>query len=160
MVKHTQTICRQQPTNCLSVCDNHVGLAFSRLIADYLKSKQKTESFINDLHIVMLDATEFCGKSIFKAFVCWLKNSLTAQKMKFFTKNFFSKRDQIRSFLRIWSHLLKKSLIENFIFCTVRVIFRHPELFKPLTTNVLHHIETSQLIYIANQLTGFIGWGT
>ena len=61
--------------------------------------------------------------------------------------------------LRIWSHLLKKSLIENFIFCTVRVIFRHPELFKPLTTNVLHHIETSQLICIANQLTGFIWWG-
>ena len=26
-----------------------------------------------------------------------------------------------QSFLRIWSHLLEKSLIENFIFCTVRV---------------------------------------
>ena len=35
--------------------------------------------------------------------------------MKFSFKDFFSKRDQIRSFLRIWSHLLKKSLIENFI---------------------------------------------
>ena len=30
-----------------------------------------------------------------------------------------SKCDQIRSFLRIWSHLLKKSLTENFIFCAV-----------------------------------------
>ena len=30
-------------------------------------------------------------------------------------KDFFSKCGQIRS-LRIWSHLLKKSLIENFIF--------------------------------------------
>ena len=30
-------------------------------------------------------------------------------------KDFFSKCDQIRS-LRIWSHLLKKLLIENFIF--------------------------------------------
>ena len=79
-----------------------------------------------------------------------------AKKMKFFIKDFFSQCDQIRSFLRIWSHLLKKSLIENFIFCTVRVIFRHPELFKPLTTNVLHHIETSQLICIAFQSTGFI----
>ena len=28
-------------------------------------------------------------------------------------------------------------------------------LFSPLTNNVLHHIETSQLIYIGNQLTGF-----
>ena len=39
--------------------------------------------------------------------------------MKFSIKDFFSKCDQIRSFLRIWSHLLKKSLIENFIFCAV-----------------------------------------
>ena len=31
-------------------------------------------------------------------------------------KDIFSKCDQIRSFLRIWSHLLKKSLMENFIF--------------------------------------------
>ena len=44
----------------------------------------------------------------------------TAQKMKFSIKDLFSKCNQIRSFLRIWSHLLKKSLIENFIFCAVR----------------------------------------
>ena len=42
----------------------------------------------------------------------------TAQKMKFFTKDFFSKCEQICSFLRIWLNLLKKSLMENFIFCT------------------------------------------
>ena len=42
-----------------------------------------------------------------------------AQKMKFFIKDFFSKCDQIRSFLRIWSHLLEKYLMENFIFCAV-----------------------------------------
>ena len=40
----------------------------------------------------------------------------TAQKMKFSIKGFFSKCDQIHSSLRIWSHLLKKSLMENFIF--------------------------------------------
>ena len=39
--------------------------------------------------------------------------------MKFSIKEFFSKCDQIRSFLRIWSHLLKKSLMENFFFCAV-----------------------------------------
>ena len=33
----------------------------------------------------------------------------TAQKMKFSIKDFFNKCDQIRSFLRISSHLLKKS---------------------------------------------------
>ena len=42
--------------------------------------------------------------------------------MKFLIKDFFSKYDQIRSFLRIWSHLLKKSLMENFIFCAVFVL--------------------------------------
>ena len=43
----------------------------------------------------------------------------TAQKMKFFIKDFFSECDKIRKKLRIWSHLLKKSLMENFILCTV-----------------------------------------
>ena len=36
--------------------------------------------------------------------------------MKFSIKDFFSKCDQIRRKLQIWSHLLKKSLMENFIF--------------------------------------------
>ena len=36
--------------------------------------------------------------------------------MKFSIKDFFSKSKQIHSFMRIWSHLLKKSLMENFIF--------------------------------------------
>ena len=39
--------------------------------------------------------------------------------MKFFIKNFFSKCDQIRRKLRIWSHLPKKSLMKNFILCAV-----------------------------------------
>ena len=38
----------------------------------------------------------------------------TAQKMKFSIMDFFSKCDQVCSFLQIWSHLLKKSLMENF----------------------------------------------
>ena len=42
-------------------------------------------------------------------------------KMKFSIKDFFSKCDQIRRKLRIWSHLLKKSLMENLIFC----VFKH-----------------------------------
>ena len=39
--------------------------------------------------------------------------------MKFSVKDFLSKCDQIRSVLRIWSHLLKKSLMENVILCAV-----------------------------------------
>ena len=55
-----------------------------------------------------------------EAFICFgvvFYKSGTAQKRKFSIKDFFSKCDQIRSFLRIWSHLLKKSLMKNFIFC-------------------------------------------
>ena len=44
---------------------------------------------------------------------------LTAQKMKFSSKDIFNKCDQIRSFLWRLSHLLKKSLMENFIFCAL-----------------------------------------
>ena len=44
----------------------------------------------------------------------------TAQKMKFSIKDFFSKCDQILTFLRIRLHLLKKSLMESFILCAVR----------------------------------------
>ena len=43
----------------------------------------------------------------------------TEQKTKFSIKDFFSKCDQIRKKLWIWSRLLKKSLMENFIFCAV-----------------------------------------
>ena len=41
------------------------------------------------------------------------------KKLKFSIKYFFSECDQMRSFLRIWSHLLRKSLMENFILCAV-----------------------------------------
>ena len=46
----------------------------------------------------------------------------TVQKMIFSIKGVFSKCDQMRSFLRIWSHLLKKSLTENFNFCAVEFL--------------------------------------
>ena len=48
----------------------------------------------------------------------------TAQKMKFSIKDFLSKFDQIHSFLRIGSHLLKTSVMENFNFlCSVTSTF-------------------------------------
>ena len=47
------------------------------------------------------------------------QNPYTAQKIKFSIKDFLSKWDQIHGKLRIWFHLLKKSLMENFIFCAV-----------------------------------------
>ena len=55
--------------------------------------------------------THFCNghKNIF----------CTARKMKFPIKDFFSNCDQIRRKLPIWSHYLKKSLMENFTFRAV-----------------------------------------
>ena len=41
--------------------------------------------------------------------------------MKFPIEGFFSICDQICKKLRIWSHLLKKLLMENFIFYAVKV---------------------------------------
>ena len=46
-------------------------------------------------------------------------SNVTIKKMKFFIKGFFCKCDQFRNFLRIWSHLLSISLMENFILCAV-----------------------------------------
>ena len=44
-----------------------------------------------------------------------IAQAYTAQRIK----DFFSKCDQIHRLRRTCSHLLKKSLMENFIFCTV-----------------------------------------
>ena len=49
----------------------------------------------------------------------WWCHGHTAQKMKFSIKDFFSKYDQISSFLRILSHLMEKSLMEDLAFCAV-----------------------------------------
>ena len=45
------------------------------------------------------------------------KEATLHKKMKFSINDFFSKCDQIRSFLLIWSHLRKKSVMKNFVFC-------------------------------------------
>ena len=50
--------------------------------------------------------------------------------MKFSIKDFLSKCDQIRRKLRIWLHLLKKSLMENFSFCAVSIIKKYSEFLE------------------------------
>ena len=54
--------------------------------------------------------------------------------MKLSIKNFFSKCGQTRSFLRLWSNLLKKSLMENFIFYAATI--SHVESYKNDVTDV------------------------
>ena len=57
------------------------------------------------------------GREVPTSYICD-----TAQKMKFSIRAFSSKCDQIHSFLRIWSHLLKKSLMEKFVFYAAHAI--------------------------------------
>ena len=63
----------------------------------------------------------YCKQNLYVAWIyrCFVvfRAYYTAQKIKFSIKNFSSKCDQIRRFLRNWSHLLEKSLMGNFIFC-------------------------------------------
>ena len=54
----------------------------------------------------------------------------TVQKIKFSIKDFFSKCDQTRKKLRIWSHLLKKSLMGKSIFCAVFMKYLQSRIFS------------------------------
>ena len=69
----------------------------------------------------------------------FLVRLFTAQKMKFFIKDFFSKCDQIRRKLRIWSYLLKKSLMENLIFCAVIVGFEEVIIDRIISVYYFSH---------------------
>ena len=51
--------------------------------------------------------------------VCKTGLIITKPKAKCSLNDFFTKCDQTCRKLRIWSHLLTKSLMENFIFCAV-----------------------------------------
>ena len=56
--------------------------------------------------------------------------------MNFSIKDSFSKFDQIRRKLRIWPHLLKKSLIENSIFRAVlNLVYGVTECYHELLLN-------------------------
>ena len=59
--------------------------------------------------------------------------------MKFSIKDFFSKCDPIRRKVRIWSHLLKKPLMENFSFCTVIAVLLY--LYMNLPVNLIDNFK-------------------
>ena len=67
------------------------------------------------------------------------KKEHTAQKMKFSMKDFFSKYDQICSFLWIWSHLMKKSFLNGKLhFLCSDTFFKNTSLWLLLTGKHLH----------------------
>ena len=99
-----------------------------------------------------------CLQTLFRERVCMLPGLkvsylvqkcvfYTAQKVKSSIKNFFSKCDQIPSFLRIWSHILKKFLMENFIFCAVLLTRTYWKVGTPWDWN-------SKFLKCANECQG------
>ena len=73
----------------------------NKIVQVFLKSTCQRGQFLQEFQVV--------GLYIFK-------------KLKFSIKNFFSKCDQMRRELRIWSYLLKKSLMQNIFYAVVTVI--------------------------------------
>ena len=73
--------------------------------------------------------------------------------MKFSIKDFVSKSNQIRSFLWIWSHLLKKSLMENFIFCGVDERLNDLRDYLYIYLNI-HIYLLTYISYIAGNCSG------
>ena len=72
------------------------------------------------------------------------KNHFTAQKPQLSVKDFFSKCDQICSFT-VWSHLLKKYLMGNFIFCAVIKMIIKKHLLTAFLKNICpRHTEELQ----------------
>ena len=68
----------------------------------------------------------------------------TAQKIKFSIKNLFSKCNQIRSFLGIWSHILKESLMESFVFCAMWYFWYAVAQYTVLTK--IQNIDYSEVV--------------
>ena len=75
----------------------------NKIVQVFLKSTCQRGQFLQEFQVV--------GLYIFK-------------KMKFSIKDFFSKCDQILRELRIWLYLLKKSLMQNFIFYAVVTVIQ------------------------------------
>ena len=76
--------------------------------------------YVLQMNCLLEQKTEFHSQD--NLHVCIFDESANAaQKMKFLITDFFSKCDQIRRKLRICSDLLKKSVMENLIFCAVKL---------------------------------------
>ena len=71
--------------------------------------------------LLTIEKSSMIKKGSFRRFHPEIFSKTLRKKTKFSNKDFFRRCDQIRRKLRIWPHLLKKALMEIFIFCTVRV---------------------------------------
>ena len=93
---------------------------------------------------------KFCSVLTNMQYLLW-SFSTAAQNMKFFIKDFFSKYDQIVSFLRIWLHLINKSLLEICLMYSKLSQTSKMELFAKIVNNFANITEKVLL----RCLTGF-----
>ena len=116
----------------MALCGASKG--FQKAFKTFIKSFQAPKSSVKIKIVVNFLSLSGIGAGRVK--ILWLISSrkiIRYQEVimytfcKYCTKNevfsindFFSKSDQIPRNLRIWSHLLKKSLMENFIFCALK----------------------------------------
>ena len=91
----------------------------SRSIIPFFTMKQ-VPSLTNNIYSVCLIVIDLlCSTLHRKALTKTLCFHFScAQKMMFFSKDFFTKCDQIRTFLWVWSHLLKKSSQKTSFLCS------------------------------------------
>ena len=72
--------------------------------------------------------------------------------MKFPLRIFFCKCDQICCFLRIWSQLLKESLMENFIFCAVKLSFVDSfQLLSSSLNSLVKNLDKNDFKYLSQE---------
>ena len=130
MVKHTQTICRQQPTNCLSAFDDFLGLALKGLI---LKKHSILMSYLSSFSSWYLLYS-----------IGWLYVIISLKKTKYtagyrctvFQPNLFEKRYEIRLGWKL-SHYWKRhvgfsSKLKYQIIASGWAYHRHATLYEPL----------------------------
>ena len=80
-----------------------------------LQKKNWVQIFVLPVCTSLEASTMHVLSELFSQNLLW-RGFYTAQKMKFSIKDFFSKCDRNRRKLRNWSHLLKKSFMENIVF--------------------------------------------
>ena len=122
-------------------------------------SKVKSRKFKkhNHLYLGIAVIVEMVHKkrTSFKTLASKKAATCTAQKLKFTIKDFSSKCDQIYRKLRILPHLLKKSLIVNFIFCAV-IAFKKSQSNDRLLWKLFLPAITSNKKYLSKQVLPII----
>ena len=118
--------------NCLWECPFSVKMQVFRLQVKVSVMRVFQKHFFLREHLWKVSSEHF---------IRWNSEALLLKKIKFSIKDFFSKCDQISRKLRIWSHLLKKSLMENLFFCAVRI--QNP--IKHLIENGFRNLDVRQI---------------